>query len=450
MSLLDEFLMVFQSDGLKEVPDSAKKAEDALDDLADTAEEAEEKVNKLDEAFTKNLKTIKNLAIQATKSITPFVVLGKAIQDTMQFAEQAVEVADAAKKAGMTLEAFQAKDGNKYTIFTHEDVINAKEYEMVSRDIRMGTAAIGANISRLILPALISLNKIAKTVVDFFVEHGTFIQALFIGIATAITVAAIPSIVSLGIALWTALAPILPILLPITAAIIGIALLVEDFYKWIKGEPSAAGLIFGDFETFKNRLAKGISEIPAILRDAFVNALNLCGEFFKNIGSLLSGFWNSIPAPIKEFINWLISPAKAIAQTVALFGAIAQNAVSVLAGAAKKPDGSHADGLDYVPYDGYIAELHKGERVQTAEEATDWRSGLIAAKKAVNFTANYPLNSIPGGAISNAYNNSNANATINIGDVTIQTQATDAKGIATDFAQYIKQAMISLDDGMLA
>jgi hypothetical protein len=31
-------------------------------------------------------------------------------------------------------------------------------------------------------------------------------------------------------------------------------------------------------------------------------------------------------------------------------------------------DGSHAGGLENVPYDGYIAELHKGERVLTAEE----------------------------------------------------------------------------------
>lgn len=31
-------------------------------------------------------------------------------------------------------------------------------------------------------------------------------------------------------------------------------------------------------------------------------------------------------------------------------------------------DGSHANGLASVPYDGYIAELHKGERVLTAEE----------------------------------------------------------------------------------
>jgi len=31
-------------------------------------------------------------------------------------------------------------------------------------------------------------------------------------------------------------------------------------------------------------------------------------------------------------------------------------------------DGSHANGLDYVPFDGYRAELHRGERVQTASQ----------------------------------------------------------------------------------
>ncbi len=38
-------------------------------------------------------------------------------------------------------------------------------------------------------------------------------------------------------------------------------------------------------------------------------------------------------------------------------------------------DGSNADGLDYVPFDGYISELHKGEAVLTAREAEVWRAG---------------------------------------------------------------------------
>lgn len=35
---------------------------------------------------------------------------------------------------------------------------------------------------------------------------------------------------------------------------------------------------------------------------------------------------------------------------------------------ARSPDGSHAGGLAYVPYDGYIAQLHQGEAVLTAAE----------------------------------------------------------------------------------
>lgn len=38
-------------------------------------------------------------------------------------------------------------------------------------------------------------------------------------------------------------------------------------------------------------------------------------------------------------------------------------------------DGSHANGLSYVPFDGYIAELHKGERVLTAQENKSYNEG---------------------------------------------------------------------------
>lgn len=36
--------------------------------------------------------------------------------------------------------------------------------------------------------------------------------------------------------------------------------------------------------------------------------------------------------------------------------------------------GSHANGLDYVPFDGYRAELHRGERVQTASQVNSERA----------------------------------------------------------------------------
>lgn len=39
------------------------------------------------------------------------------------------------------------------------------------------------------------------------------------------------------------------------------------------------------------------------------------------------------------------------------------------------PDGSHANGLNYVPFDGYLARLHRGEMVLTSEQAARYRAG---------------------------------------------------------------------------
>ena len=36
-------------------------------------------------------------------------------------------------------------------------------------------------------------------------------------------------------------------------------------------------------------------------------------------------------------------------------------------------DGSNAKGLDYVPFDGYLSELHEGEGILTAEENRIWQ-----------------------------------------------------------------------------
>lgn len=48
---------------------------------------------------------------------------------------------------------------------------------------------------------------------------------------------------------------------------------------------------------------------------------------------------------------------------------------SLPTGGGAKPDGSHAGGLDSVPFDGYIAELHQGEMVLTEQEASQYRAG---------------------------------------------------------------------------
>lgn len=54
-----------------------------------------------------------------------------------------------------------------------------------------------------------------------------------------------------------------------------------------------------------------------------------------------------------------------------------------------EPDGSHRNGLSYVPYDGYLAELHRGERVLTADENEQYGSLFNSLSPRTTSTTNY-------------------------------------------------------------
>ena len=116
----------------------------------------------------------------------------------------------------------------------------------------------------------------------------------------------------------------------------------------------AAGLIQG--------LPELIYKIPEIIVE-IVNAFAANGDVFLEIGkSIVSGIWNGIVA----LWNTLVDSLSMLVN--GLFGGSDTMTANV------NVNGSHANGLSYVPYDGYIAELHKGERVLTADEARGYNN----------------------------------------------------------------------------
>ena len=59
-------------------------------------------------------------------------------------------------------------------------------------------------------------------------------------------------------------------------------------------------------------------------------------------------------------------------------------------GGLLNPDGSAAVGMDYVPFDNFLAQLHEGEAVLPAEEARVWRDfryGAAAASNSIDYDA---------------------------------------------------------------
>lgn len=104
------------------------------------------------------------------------------------------------------------------------------------------------------------------------------------------------------------------------------------------------------------------------LFDQLVNAFSGIWNTFYNMGAnIIEGIRNGIAAAWGGLVNWFNG----------LWNSLTANRnVSVgVSGSYRAINGSHKTGLSYVPFDGYIAELHKGERVLTASEASRYNSG---------------------------------------------------------------------------
>lgn len=94
--------------------------------------------------------------------------------------------------------------------------------------------------------------------------------------------------------------------------------------------------------------------------------------------------YNEGQATIDGFISGMGSKASEILAKAQYLGGLASSKLTAYGSTA---DGYHAAGLSYVPYDGYVAELHRGEQVLTARQATAYRSGGGGRSVVVNVTA---------------------------------------------------------------
>lgn len=106
--------------------------------------------------------------------------------------------------------------------------------------------------------------------------------------------------------------------------------------------------------------------------DNFSGALSVVQGWFET----LSGWISTAKGHVKDFIGF-ISSAK-LPSWISNGISAGVNFVGDLIGAGDGKKGgkkSHYSGLDSVPYDGYSARLHKGERVLTARENKDYSQG---------------------------------------------------------------------------
>lgn len=160
--------------------------------------------------------------------------------------------------------------------------------------------------------------------------------------------------------------------------------------------------VTGYFQNIFNTISNIFSFIEALFRgdfqaawDAIVDIFTGWGEYFQGlfdkIGEIFSDIWDTFKKigsdaieALKDGINaaWdgLVSWFNGLWD--GLFGNKTANVTvnktvnETVTRSGRSVNGSHRSGLDYVPFDGYIAELHKGEMVLTSKQAGLLRSGI--------------------------------------------------------------------------
>ncbi len=163
-----------------------------------------------------------------------------------------------------------------------------------------------------------------------------------------------------------------------------IRILVETALGMIRGIIQIiTGLIKGDWEavwngikTYVESVMNGIAEILPNLLEAVRNAFILAKNAFKNAGkAVFDAVWEGMKEIWERLTNWVNDKVSWLTEKLAFW----RSSKAEMSDGGGGYDGSHANGLAYVPFDGYIAQLHQGERVLTKKENEEYSKGSGAS-----------------------------------------------------------------------
>lgn len=134
---------------------------------------------------------------------------------------------------------------------------------------------------------------------------------------------------------------------------------------------------------------EGVSEhLPDIMLAAASIVETLLTYFIEHLPDIVDGAMQMGDAVIDGIIDGISAAWDGLVSWFnALWDSLFGNR-SVNVGVNSGSDGSHAGGMDYVPYNNYVANLHRGEMVLTADEADAYRRGKNSGS---GFTVNQTI-----------------------------------------------------------
>ncbi|RIQ11170.1 phage tail protein, partial [Bordetella avium] len=312
-------------------------------------------------------------------------------------------------------------------VASKESVERAQRYTEAMISLKQNTGAVRDAFSDMLLPVLTWVIEKFDVFVSWFRRHETFVKGFFIGVSTVLAVMFAPAAWAAATAVWALIAPILAVALPIAALVTLFALLYDDVMNFLDGNDSLIGQISEDYpaigETVK-AMAEAIKTAFGWILEAVNFAWGAIGAFAKNavqafgtMGKSISSIFESIVAVVKN--AW------------AYIGKVFENVSGVIKKIGKWLGFGGGDDIE-------VTQTAVSKGLDGAEAQAN--ENMRAAQAQLNQAAASPVNSVTSNAISNTAA-SRTETNVQVGQVTVQTQATDAQGISKDIGGELKDQL---------
>lgn len=312
--------------------------------------------------------------------------------------------------------------------------------------------SMGNTIIDVVVPYMAMAAGAFADVTQWVRENQTLVEGFFIAIGAVVAAVYLPAMIQAAIATTVALWPIIAIALAVAALGAAFALAYEDVMAFLNGQPSVLGELYDKYASVRllvdgiGAAFRGIGRAIEFVSGVVEKAIPyLTGEiksmtdgFIASAVAIKDGFLVAFDA-IKEFWNTWIKPIfdgiGAVADKMGIMKAeVTQNESQPWQGGALPTAAPDADAIR-----AYL-------------NGTTAPTGVAAGQRALSTAQGVTLNGTTPSMIGGARSTTNHN-TVEVGNVTVQTQATDADGIAREVDSALRRQLqntaAQFDDGVV-
>lgn len=345
----------------------------------------------------------------------------------------------------------------EYSGISKESIESSIKFNSAMAKFQQSSGLLKNSFLEMVIPALSKGLEWLTKLVTFCKENKHLVVGFFTAVATILLGKYIYAMKLASISTWTTLFPIIAIIAVIALLAAAFAIVYDDIMNFIDGNDSMIGRILEKYprlkvvilalwETFK-KLFEYLKAIVGVVADivvagwdlmasglkAYVKYLLSCISVIAGWGKSFAGVFNTVSDAVVSAFEWMWEQVEKIIGWVNT----GLNAVKNGWKSAKEFFGFGDDEEVTVNQNvernvndnGEIEYAMPQEESQT-ENQTPVRHSIAQANAQLDAIANNAMNPITSQAISNQSNVKNE-SNVSIGEIKVETQATDAQGMAS-------------------